>query len=175
MNNHSAEMLKKLGKLNRDVSIKIINQDYTIPTQNKNEFIIGQEVTKEKIGKEIQSIDEIQIGEFVLFDGKICQVTKLFEISNNARLATQYGARNVILQKNCNLFRLLSSHTIGKTITFDRIGINVNHVSKLKDKQWVLYKNKLSQVTKYNHIHIHTDEGIILVNLNDESLITLKD
>ena len=175
MNNHSVDMLKKLGKLNREVSLKKINQDFTIPTQNKNEFIIGEEVTKQKIGKEIQSINEIQLGEFVLFDGKICQVTKLFEISNNVRLATQYGARNVILQKNCNLFRLLSSHTIGKPVTFDRIGNTVNNISKLQNNQWVLYKNKSSKITKYNHIHILTNEGLTLINLNEESLTTLKD
>ena len=78
MNNHSADMLKKLGKLNREVTKKKINQDFTISTQNKNEFIIGEEVTKQKIGKEIHLIKQIEIGEFVLFDGKICQVTKLF-------------------------------------------------------------------------------------------------
>jgi hypothetical protein len=49
MNNHSQEMLKTLGKLNTKMSIKKITPDYTIPTQNKYEFIIGGEVTKQKI------------------------------------------------------------------------------------------------------------------------------
>jgi hypothetical protein len=175
MNNHSADMLKKLGKLNREVTKKKINQDFTISTQNKNEFIIGEEVIKQKIGKEIHLIDEILIGEFVLFDGKICQVTKLFEISNNARLATKFGARNVILQKNCNLFRLLSSHNVGLPVTNDRIGVTVDHISKLNDKQWVLHKNKLAQVTDYNSVNLITDEGIVSVNLNELVLTTIKD
>lgn len=175
MNNHSQEMLKTLGKLKTNVSIKKITPDYTIPTQNKNEFIIGGEVTKQKIGKEITHINQIDLGEFVLFDGKICQVTKLFDISNNARLATENGARNVILGNKCNLFRLLSTHTVGKPLSFDRIGTTVNHISKLNDNQWVLYKSKLAKVFNYNHVSLHTDEGSISVDLDQESLTTVKD
>ena len=173
MNNHSVDMLKKLGKLNREVSIKKINPDYTITTQNKNEFIIGEEVTKEKIGNEIHHINQITPGEFVLFDGKICQVRKLFDISNNVRLTTVNGARHVILQKNCNLFRLLSSHKIGRIITPDRVGTSVNHISKLKDNQWILHDNKLAQITKYNSVFIQTDEGMKSINLDNESLTTI--
>ncbi len=173
MNNHSKDMLNTLGKLETKVSVKQITQSYTIPTQNQNEFIIGEEVTKEKIGNEIHHINQLTPGEFVLFDGKICQVRKLFDISNNVRLTTNNGARHVILQKNCNLFRLLSSHKLGRIISPDRVGSSVNHISKLKDNQWVLYDNKLAQITKYNSVFIQTDEGIKSINLDDESLTTI--
>jgi hypothetical protein len=173
MNNHSKDMLKTLGKLDTTTSVKKITQSYTIPTQNQNEFIIGEEVTKEKIGNEIHHINQLTLGEFVLFDGKICQVHKLFDISNNARLHTINGARHVILRKNCNLFRLLSSHKIGRIITPDRIGTTVNHISKLNNNQWVLHDNKLVQIINYNSVYIQTDDGIKNINLDDESLTTI--
>ena len=173
--NHSKDIIKVLGEYNTDVSKKLYNQNYNINSQNLNEFIIGEEVTKQKMGKEIISINELELGEFVLFEGKICQVNKLFNISNNVRLNTKFGARNVILKKNCNLFRLLSSHSVGKSITPDRISNTVDHISKLKDKQWVLHNNKLAQIINHNSVDIITDEGILRINLDKESLTTLKD
>ena len=62
MNNHSKDMLKTLGKLDTTTSVKKITQSYTIPTQNQNEFIIGEEVTKEKIGNEIHHINQLTLG-----------------------------------------------------------------------------------------------------------------
>ena len=71
------------------------------------------------------------------------------------------------------MFRLLSSHKLGRIISPDRVGSSVNHISKLKDNQWVLYDNKLAQITKYNSVFIQTDEGIKSINLDDESLTTI--
>jgi acyl CoA:acetate/3-ketoacid CoA transferase beta subunit len=69
----------------------------------------------------------------------------------------------------------LSSHNVGLPVTNDRIGVTVDHISKLNDKQWVLHKNKLAQVTDYNSVNLITDEGIVSVNLNELVLTTIKD